>query len=155
MHMAVARSPDVIVHLCHNCVPQGVRLPRQWQQEGAHVLVREVPCTGKVDAQYLFHALEGGARGVCVVACPHGDCRLAQGNYRAEVRVATVQRLLAEIGLDAARVQLVHNSPSDPPERLKQLIDEAVEQICAQGESPLSAISCQPSAISKSERTRT
>ena len=50
-------------------------------------------CSGKIDIQYMFHAFEGGARGVCVLMCRRGTCTLAQGNYRALVRVGTVQRL--------------------------------------------------------------
>ena len=99
--MADPVSADAIIYVCHNCIPQGGRLPRQWKQDGIHVLVREVPCTGKMDAQYLFHALEAGIRGICVVACPKGECRLGQGNYRAEVRIHTVQRLLEEIGIES------------------------------------------------------
>ena len=137
--MSEALSPDVVVYLCTNCIPQGARLPRQWNQEGARVLVREVPCSGKMDGQYLFHALEGGARGICVVACPKGECHLAQGNYRAEVRIRTVQRLLTEIGLPAEQAQLVHFSPDDPPRQLEQLVRGTVERICALGESPLRA----------------
>ena len=68
--MAEPVCPDVMVYVCRNAIPEGGRLPRQWKQDGVHVLVREVPCSGKIDAQYLFHALEGGVHGVCVVACP-------------------------------------------------------------------------------------
>lgn len=131
--------PDVVVYLCNNCVPQGARLARQWSQGGAHVLVREVPCTGKMDAQYLMHGLEGGARGLCVVACPKGECHLAQGNYRAEVRLRMMQRLLGEIGLEPGRAELVHCSPQDPPEQLERLVNGAVERICAFGDSPIRA----------------
>ena len=117
---------EVIVYLCKNCLPQGGRLPAQWSEGDAHIRVREIPCSGKIDAQYLFHALEGGALGVCVIACPKGECTLAQGNYRAEVRVRTVQRLLSEIGIDPERVTLL-NCPADASlERLKGLISEAV-----------------------------
>ena len=137
--MAVALSPDVVVYVCTNCIPQGSRLARQWDQDGAKVLVREVPCSGKMDGQYLFHALEGGGRGICVVACPKGECHLAQGNYRAEIRICTVQRLLLEIGLEPQRAELVHSSPDDQPEQLEQLVRGAVERICALGESPLHA----------------
>ena len=137
--MSEALSPDVVVYLCTNCIPQGTRLPRQWSQDGARVLVREVPCSGKMDGQYLLHALEGGARGICVVACPKGECHLAQGNYRAEVRIRTVQRLLTEIGLPPEHAQLVHFSPDDPPQQLEQLVRGTVERICALGESPLRA----------------
>jgi F420-non-reducing hydrogenase iron-sulfur subunit len=114
-----------------------VRLLRQWRHEGARVLVREVPCTGKMDAQYLCHAIEGGLRGVCVLACPKGECHLAQGNYRAEVRIATLQRLLAEIGLEPERARLVHVACDSPAEQFDPLVRDAVAGICALGESPL------------------
>lgn len=137
--MSETLSPDVVVYLCTNCIPQGANLSRQWDQEGARILVREVPCSGKMDGQYLLHALEGGARGFCVVACLKGDCRLSQGNYRAEIRVRTVQRLLAEIGLPPERAQLVHFSPADTPRQLEQLVRSTVERICALGKNPLRA----------------
>jgi coenzyme F420-reducing hydrogenase delta subunit len=90
-----------------------------------------------MDCQYLFHALEGGTRGVCVVACPKGECHLAQGNYRAEIRVRTVQRLLQEIGLEPQRAELLHGSADDPPQEIERRVRGAVERICAYGESPL------------------
>jgi F420-non-reducing hydrogenase iron-sulfur subunit len=135
--MAVAVSPGVVVYLCTNCIPEGMRLPRQWHQDGVHVVVREVPCSGKMDGQYLFHALECGARGICVVACPKGECHLTQGNYRAEIRMRTVQRLLQEIGLEPERAELVHSSADDPFGRFEQLVRDAVGRICALGESPV------------------
>ena len=133
----VPRSPDIIVYLCHNCIPKGARLPRQWRQDGVHVQINEVPCSGKTDMQYLFHALEGGGHGICIVACPQGECRLAQGNYRAEVRIRTAQRLLAEIGLEPERAELVHCSADDSPDRFEQIVREAVGRLCALGASPV------------------
>jgi len=131
--------PDVVVYVCTNCIPRGQRLPRQWSQDGARILVREVPCSGKIDGQYLLHAVEGGARGLCVVACPKGECHLAQGNYRAEIRIRTVRRLLAEIGLEPQRAELLHCSGEDSAQELEQLVRDAVERIAALGESPLRA----------------
>jgi len=137
--MAEPVSPDVILYVCSNCTAAGGRLPRQWQQDGASVLVREVPCSGKLDAQYLLHALEGGGYGICVIACPKGECQLAQGNYRAEVRTGMLRRLLEEIGLEPERLELVHCSAHDPPERLEQLARGVVGRICALRENPLRA----------------
>lgn len=131
--MAQSASPDIVVYICCNCIAQGSRLPRQWQQDGAHVLVREVPCSGKMDGQYLLHAFEGGSRGLCVVVCPKGECHLAQGNYRAEIRVRMMQRLLTEIGLEVERVELLHVSPSDPPDRLEPLVRDAVTRVIGLG----------------------
>jgi len=124
----------VTVFVCRQRVFEGVHLPRQWTQDGVHVQVNELPCSGKTDAQYLFHALEGGARGLLVVACPHGECRLAQGNYRAEIRVRTVKRLLAEIGIEPERVELIRCGPDDDVEGL---VRDAVQRFCALGESPV------------------
>lgn len=135
--MAEPVCPDLVVYICTNCIPRGGRLPRQWKQHGAHVLVREVPCSGKMDGQYLLHALEQGGHGLCVVACPKGECQLAEGNYRAEVRIRTLGRLLAEVGLEPQRAELVHCSPDDPPGQLEQLVREAVARICALGPSSL------------------
>lgn len=102
--------------------------------------MREVPCSGKIDGQYLFHILEAGGRGICVVTCPKGECHLAQGNYRAEIRIRTVQRLLEEIGLESQRAELVQASAEDPPEQLEQLVRNAVGRICAVGKSPLTTL---------------
>ncbi len=135
--MAEPVSPDVTVYVCRNAIPAGGHLPRQWKQDGLHVVVREVPCSGKVDAQYLFHALEGGLHGVCVVACPKGECSLAQGNYRAEVRVGTVRRLLVEIGLEPERVELLHRPVQDSDGQPEGLIREQVRLFCELGESPI------------------
>ncbi|MEW6720117.1 MAG: hydrogenase iron-sulfur subunit [Thermodesulfobacteriota bacterium] len=133
--MSVALTPDVIVYLCANCLPQGANLPRQWEQDGARVVVREIPCSGRMDGRYLMRAMEGGARGFCVVGCPKGDCTLSEGNYRAEIRVRTIGRLLEEIGLSAERAQMVHFSPNDPPRRLEQLVRDTVGRICDAGDS--------------------
>lgn len=135
--MAEPVSPDIAVYVCVNCIPEGKHLPHQWTQDGARALVREVPCSGKMDAQYLLHALEGGARGVCVAACPKGECQLAQGNYRAEVRVGVIQRLLAEIGMEPERAELVHREPDASFDQFEQVVRDAVGRICALGESPL------------------
>lgn len=147
-------SPDVLVYICCNCIARHARLPRQWKQDGAQVLVRQVPCSGKMDGQYLLHAFEGGIRGLCVVACPKGECRLAQGNYRAEIRLRTIQRLFTEIGLETGRVELLHASPNDPPDRLEPLVRAAVRRVGALGavtinaEDKKSEHAAKPAAIS-------
>lgn len=135
--MAQPVCPDISVYVCHNCTPPGVRLPRQWTEDGAHVVVKIIPCSGKLDVQYLFHAFEGGVRGLVVAACPRGGCRLAQGNYRAEVRMRTTQRLLAEVGIEEGRAELVHASTEDSPEQFEKLVRDAVKRVCQRGDSPL------------------
>lgn len=137
--MAVTLCPNVLVHVCQNCIPSGGHLPRQWMQDGHRVVVREVPCSGKTDIQYLFHALENGCQGVCVVTCPKASCHLSQGNYRAEVRIRTVQRLLSEIGLDPARAQLLRFSPDESAQELERVVRQTVCEICGAAGGPAAA----------------
>jgi F420-non-reducing hydrogenase iron-sulfur subunit len=137
-------APDVIVYVCNNCIPAAGRLPRQWKQDDAWVLVREVPCSGKMDGQYLLHAIEGGGRGLCVVTCPQGECHLAQGNYRAEIRVRTVRRLLAEVGVEPERVELIQCRGQESFDEFEQLVRDAVRRICELGPSPIAALGQQP-----------
>jgi F420-non-reducing hydrogenase iron-sulfur subunit len=140
-------APDVVVYVCSNCVPAAARLPRQWAEQDARVVVREVPCSGKMDAQYLLHGIEGGVRGLCVVRCPKGECHLAQGNYRAEVRLHTLQRILSEIGLEPERAELITCSPQLPPDEFQREIRDAARRIASLGVNPLrSAGACAPSA---------
>jgi heterodisulfide reductase subunit A len=131
--MTITICTDVFIYVCHNCIPGASKLPRQWKTDGVHVRLQELPCTGKVTTQYIFHALEGGGRGVCVVTCPLGECTLTQGNYRAKIRMENVRRLLGEIGLEPERAQIIHFSPREPLERLKASIDDAVRGFVSLG----------------------
>jgi len=142
-------TPDVLVYVCRNCMPAGTRLPRQWNEDGIRVVVRETPCSGKIDVQYLLHALEGGAQGLCVAACPRGECTLAQGNYRAEIRVRTVQRLLGEIGLGPERAEIVHCSAKDDPRHLEESVRQAVGRLSALTRSPLREDSAREATLAK------
>jgi len=137
------QDPGILIYVCRQCMAGGTplphergSLPRQWEHLGVHVRVKELPCSGKTDPEYLFGALEAGARGLLVVTCPKGECRLGQGNYRAEIRVRTVQRLLAEIGIEPERVVLTHCAPGDD---VRAIADGAVDGFYALGENPIRA----------------
>lgn len=130
--------PDVIVYACRNSLPEGESaVPHRWRQAGLDVVLRELPCSGKIDPQYMLHALQSGAQGICVVTCPLGECRLTQGNYRAQVRVRTVQTLLEEIGMAPARVALLHAAGDDNPGEYVDRIRAAVDRIAAAGPNPM------------------
>jgi coenzyme F420-reducing hydrogenase delta subunit len=125
--MAPQTAFDVIIYLCKNCIPKGSLLPVQWAEGGMHVRIKEIPCSGKIDAQYMLHALEGGIHGICVVTCPLGECTLSEGNYRSEIRAKTVQRLLAEIGLDPRRAAIVHCPRDVTAEQFNKIVHDAAQ----------------------------
>jgi coenzyme F420-reducing hydrogenase delta subunit len=131
--MAEPLVPDVIVNVCHSCAESDAQLPRQWRQDGFLVVVRDVPCGGKVEASYLMRSVEAATLGVCVVTCPAETCRLVEGSQRAALRTAAVRRLLDEVGLSPERVQHLHSAADAPRGHLQQSIRAAVDRLGALG----------------------
>lgn len=127
--MTASTPSGIVIYLCKNCIPSGQKLPVQWTESGMHVRIKEIPCSGKIDAQYMMHALEGDVQGIFVITCPVGECTLAQGNYRAEMRVNTVRRLLSEAGLDPKRAGIAHCPDGVTLDGLKGIIGDAVNNI--------------------------
>ena len=76
----------------------------------ASVKVIRLPCTGKVDVEYILKAFEQGADGVYIMACPIGNCHHERGNIRAAKRVEYVKRLLDDIGLGRERIGIYYVS---------------------------------------------
>lgn len=130
--MSHQQTSDIVIYLCKNCIPQGAKFPAQWTDVGKHVRIKEIPCSGKIDVQYMLHALEGGLQGVCIVTCPVGQCTLVQGNYRSQIRVNTVKRLLSEVGMNPDRASLVRCPANATAQDLDALIHDAARRLaCA------------------------
>jgi hypothetical protein len=56
-----------------------------------------------------------------------------------------VQKLLAEMGLERQRSELLHCSPEEPFDQLEQMVHDSVNRLCALPENPLRALSVEPS----------
>ena len=88
------------------------------------IILEAVPCSGKIDPRYILKAFESGANSVCVLACPKGQCKSFEGNYRAISRIEAVRELLAEAGLDTKAVNVI--LPEDDSEKA---FDDAVQSL--------------------------
>jgi coenzyme F420-reducing hydrogenase delta subunit len=64
-----------------------------------------VPCAGKVDIDYVLHAMAEGADGVVVMACHNGNCKSEKGNLYASWRSASAQEMIEAIGLEKERIR--------------------------------------------------
>jgi coenzyme F420-reducing hydrogenase delta subunit/Pyruvate/2-oxoacid:ferredoxin oxidoreductase delta subunit len=76
----------------------------------------KMPCSGKIDIDYLLKAFAAGADGVLVLACHQDNCKSQQGTEHAQWRVERAQALLAEAGVDPRRLlfkTLAANAPQD------------------------------------------
>ena len=116
--------PGVYIYYCHNLALGGAKSALARLEATDNVAVEAVPCSGRIDARYILKAFEGGARAVCVLACPIGHCRSMEGNLRAVQRTRFVRELLAEAGLDPNSLRIF--LPASPEESALEAELEAI-----------------------------
>ena len=97
-----------------------------------YVRIIEVPCTGKVDIMHLLMAFEYGADGVIVVGCMEGDCHYSTGNYKARRRMALLNKVLPQLGIEPERLRLEWISASEGA-KFQSTVNEFIEEIRALG----------------------
>lgn len=110
-------EPIIILYCCQWCSYAAADLAGAMRLSyPPNVRIVQVPCTGRVDVLHLLKPLEHGADGVYVSGCLPGECHYVSGNLKAAKRVARVQKLLEEIGVESERVGMVYNSASMGPQ---------------------------------------
>jgi F420-non-reducing hydrogenase iron-sulfur subunit len=130
-------EPVIVAFCCHYCAYTAAdQAGAQRLSYPANVKIVRVPCSGKVDALHMLKAFENGADGVYVAGCLEGDCHFNNGNTRAGRKVTQVKKLIAEIGLETERIEMVMMS-AGMGDRFAEVATEMTEKIRALGPSPI------------------
>jgi coenzyme F420-reducing hydrogenase delta subunit len=98
--------------------------------EGTEYKCVGLPCSGKVNLQYLVKAFEKGADGLALITCPKHECRYLEGNLRSPKRAEGLNELLEEIGMGGERVAVLTNQ-SDGMDRIVSDVVEFRKKIMA------------------------
>lgn len=107
-------KPLIVGFLCTWCAYRAADLVGTLRRPyTASLLPVRVLCTGRVGPELIFEALRGGADGVLVMGCHPGECHRTNGNLKALARVALVKRLLAGVGIEPERVEIVWASAAE------------------------------------------
>ncbi|NCO40498.1 MAG: hydrogenase iron-sulfur subunit [Armatimonadetes bacterium CG_4_10_14_3_um_filter_66_18] len=140
------RDPIVLAFCCHFCAYAAADLAGSMRlQYPPNVRVLRLPCTGKLEVNYLLAAFERGADGVMVAGCLEGQCHFLEGNLRARRRVERAKQLLGEIGLEPERLEMFNLSSAEGP-RFAQIATEMSERLARLGPSPLRGTSAPGAA---------
>ena len=91
-----------------------------------------VMCSSRVDPEMVLKAFREGADGVLIVGCRPGACHYVDGNLKALKRQTLLSLLLAQLGLEKERVQLVWAAASEGAS-LATAIDRMTDQLRALG----------------------
>lgn len=137
-------EPEITAFYCVYCGYMAADTAGALQvQYPANVKYVRLPCTGKTDVRYLLEALEQGADGVYLVACPIGNCHHIHGNERGLARVKRARQLLDEIGLGGERLDMFFMSGSQA-HAFALAAHTMTERIRKLGPNPLRSLATSP-----------
>jgi coenzyme F420-reducing hydrogenase delta subunit len=130
-------EPLILAFCCHYCAYAAADLAGSMRlQYPSNVRVLRLPCTGKVEVNYLLTAFERGVDGVIVAGCLEGGCHFLEGNLRARKRVERAKKILAEIGLEPERLEMFNLSSAEGA-RFAEIVTTMSQRLVKLGPSPL------------------
>ena len=76
-------EPVILAFCCHFCAYAAADLAGSMRLEYPdNVRVLRLPCTGKLEVNYLMAAFERGVDAIIVAGCLEGGCHFLEGNLR-------------------------------------------------------------------------
>jgi len=107
-------EPKILTILCNWCSYAGADLAGTSRiQYPSNIRVVRVPCSGRVNPQFIVKALRDGVDAVWISGCHPGDCHYITGNYFARRRFYVLKDLLEYVGLEKGRIHFSWVSASE------------------------------------------
>ena len=126
-------EPKIVGFLCNWCSYRGADLAGTSRMKCApNVRIIRVMCSGRVEPTFILKSFQLGADGVLVLGCHAGDCHYVEGNYKTLRRMALLEKMLPQLGIEADRVRLDWVSASEG-DRFVSIIDDMTEKVRALG----------------------
>jgi F420-non-reducing hydrogenase iron-sulfur subunit len=130
-------DPLMLAFCCHYCAYAAADLAGSMRlQYPSSVRVLRLPCTGKIEVNYILAAFERGIDGVIVAGCLEGGCHYLEGNLRARKRVERAKKFLAEIGIEPERLEMFNLSSAEGT-RFAEIVNTMSNRVRELGPSPL------------------
>ena len=125
-------EPRIVAFVCNWCSYAGADTAGGKKLDcPPNVSTIRMMCSGRVDPQFVMEAYREGADGVMVLGCHPGDCHYRSGNTQAMRRVALLERMLPQFGIDRRRLMLdwVGAAEGDRFRELTRAMTEAVRAL--------------------------
>ena len=124
-----AWHPRIVAFLCNWCSYAGADLAGVSRlQYGPNVRIVRVPCSARINPQFIMKALQNGVDGVLVSGCHPGDCHYISGNLVARRKFALTKKFLEFIGVEPERVQFSWVSASEG-QRFSGLMNRVIADV--------------------------
>ncbi|MCR4425526.1 MAG: hydrogenase iron-sulfur subunit [Firmicutes bacterium] len=126
-------NPLIVAFCCNWCSYAGADLAGTSRLAyPATVRIIRVPCSGRVNPQYIVRAFQRGADAVLVAGCHPGDCHYSTGNYFTRRRFLLARTFLEYLGVEPERFQVRWISGSEGP-KFQETIKEITQAVRALG----------------------
>jgi len=106
-------DPQIVAFFCNWCTYTAADLAGVSRMQYApNIRVIRVMCSGRIDPQFVLEAFARGADGVLIGGCHPGDCHYIEGNTKCLRRFQLLRRLVADMGIEPARLRLSGSRPA-------------------------------------------
>jgi coenzyme F420-reducing hydrogenase delta subunit/ferredoxin len=121
-------EPKIVAFVCNWCTYLGADLAGTNRLDyPANVRIIRLPCTGRIDFNFIVRAIQLKADAVLVSGCHPGDCHYTSGNYHARRRWMLFRPLLEVLGFDLRRIHFTWISAAEG-RKFQQVVTEITEQ---------------------------
>ena len=126
-------EPKIIAFCCNWCTYTGADLAGLNRMKYPdNVRLVRLPCSSRVNPQFVLRAFRKGFDGVMVCGCHPGDCHYTSGNYFTRRRFLLMKRLLEFAGIETGRFQARWISGSEAG-KFRDTMQKVSEEIKALG----------------------
>ena len=126
-------TPKILAFCCNWCTYTGADLAGLNRMKyPANVRVVRMPCSSRVNPQFILRAFQKGCDGVLVCGCHPGDCHYTSGNYYTRRRFMLMKRMLEFNGIESERFQARWISGSEAV-KFRETVSEVSQIIHALG----------------------
>lgn len=126
-------EPKIIAFCCNWCTYTGADLAGLNRMKYPdNVRLVRLPCSSRVNPQFVLRAFRKGFDGVMVCGCHPGDCHYTSGNYFTRRRFLLMKRLLEFAGIETGRFQARWISGSEAG-KFRDTMQKVCEEIKALG----------------------
>ena len=130
-------SPNIIGFACQWCTYAGADLAGNLRAKyPPSIKLIKVPCSGRVEPEFVMEAFAQGADGVLVGGCHMGDCHYKTGNHKTARRMKVLTKLLEDSGFDSRRFRLEWISGAEGY-RFAEVVEEFTKDLVELGPNPL------------------
>lgn len=122
-------KPLIVAFCCNWCSYAGADLAGTSRLNyPANVKIIRVPCSCRVNTNFIIRAFQKGADDVVIAGCHPGDCHYSTGNYYTRRRFSIFINLLEYLGIEKERFKIDWISAAEA-NKFATVMNEVLENV--------------------------